>query len=107
MGREMPGESAAEWDLVFALPNLCPPDSSSETNTLALPSPDDERFVALLEREPLCRKFLSSFVDEHGRQTDCAALLSNLSRPLMEPVYAFRDALALSTVIAEVTRHVI
>jgi len=94
-----PSSTVSEWNLIFALPNLQPPERSIEVESIVIPSVDDHRIAGLIEREPRVSKFLNSFVDGHNRHHGCAALLCDRDKPELEGLYAFRDAVALAAVI--------
>lgn len=98
--------STGDWNLVFGLPNLAPPERSLGTSTLVVPAENDGRLLALIEREPNVGRFLSAFVDEYGSASGTAALLSRSERPRLEAVYAFRDSLAFSVIAGAMAIHI-
>jgi hypothetical protein len=99
--------NGTNWQLIFAITGLAPPDRSFETSTLLVPSADDPRLRTLLDRDEAVRKYLGAFVDEQNQSYDVAALLSIHERPDLESIYAFRDALAFSTVAGAIERRMI
>jgi hypothetical protein len=98
-----------DWELIFAMPNLCL-DESFDSDYLAIVKFDDERLKKIVQREKMAEKLLSNFKTETGKQVKPSALICRKDAPqsikTMEAVVAFRNALAISSLIHSFARSI-